>query len=204
MIYLWLLRLLTDGSHNRNGGTPFIVVCLAKGVLGYNTLVEKGSQLIFNQVDPMLVVFVHGLEVGLHQLLDLVFDVGVFEAEIIIQVLLLLVHLAEAIILIVNFLSKGSDLIAKTLLDNLFSLQYFSHALPLFLALDLLVEHLQLGEHNGLDVLETLEETLLSFFLPLGSEPDVILDLVDLQLQSMHLLLVPLYLGDVVLFKRLQ
>ena len=97
MIYLWLLRLLTDGSHNRNGGTPFIVVCLAKGVLGYNTLVEKGSQLIFNQVDPMLVVFVHGLEVGLHQLLDLVFDVGVFEAEIIIQVLVLLVrHLRQS------------------------------------------------------------------------------------------------------------
>ena len=57
-----------------------------------------------------------------------------------------------------------AHLLRSLLLHLLASVHYLLDLLLLFFELDLLVEHLQLGQNDGLDVLERFQEAGFTFF----------------------------------------
>lgn len=123
----------------------------------------------------MFVVCVHRLEVVLQELLHLACHLCVFLAEVVVDFDELSVHQADVFVLDVDLLSERSHLVSQSLLNDLLTLENLTHPLPLFLALDLLVEDLELRQNDGLDILEALEEALLGLLLPLRAEANIIL-----------------------------
>lgn len=113
-----------------------------------------------------------------------------------------------------DFANKLVHLNSGFLLSLLASIDNLLDVLLFFFELDLLVEHLQLGQHNSLDVLERLEEACLALLKSLTAQlhvtlqlryvnAQVALEFIELLLQLDHLLLVLLYLLDIVTLERL-
>ena len=152
----------------------------------------------------MLVVRMRCLKVVLQELLHLAGHVCVLLAEVVVDLNELPVHEADVLVLLVDLLRESSHLITQSLLHDLLALEDLTHPLPLLLALDLLIEDLQLRQDDRLDILEALQEALLGLLLPLRAKTNVVLYLCYLKLQALHFLLRPLDLGDVVLLERLQ